>query len=173
MLRAFILVSLLFLTVFFQSVQAQNSGSQEDATGANVISEFGLSSGKILPNQIPGMTEIIGLGGFRFGYRVAPRVFIEGGASTGNGEGVRYKNGFLSLRADIPVETIVGTVFAGGDVIHYEGVGREVKTFGGGHVGGGVLALLGGTVWFRSNMKFVVNPGTSMYIDFGLTFRFP
>lgn len=160
---------LLFLIPF--GVLAQQGA--EDLTGANVAYEFGVSGGQILPNQIPGMPEIIGLGGVRGGYKLGNRVFIETGLNTGNGEGVEYKNLHASIRTDIPVETLVGVVFLGGDVTHYKGVGQSTKTFGGGHVGGGIQALLGGSVWFRSNMKFTINPGTSMYIDFGLTFRFP
>jgi hypothetical protein len=151
---------------------AQGQQGGVDPTGANVTYEFAPSGGQILPNQIPGMTEIIGLGGARLGFRMAPRVFLETGFLTGNGEGVEYKNIFGSVRVDIPVETLVGVVFLGGDAINYKGVDKDLKTFGGAHVGGGVQALLGGSVWFRSNMKFNVNPGTAMIIDFGLSFRF-
>jgi len=164
----FLLVLLWFISV---PSLGQNQKA-EDVTGANVAYEFGVSGGQILPNQIPGMPEIIGLGGARGGFRLGQRVFAESSFATGNGEGVEYRNLSVSVRTDIPVETIVGVVFLGGDITHYQGVGKSAKTFGGGHVGGGVQALLGGNVWFRSNMKFTINPGTSMYIDFGLTFRF-
>ncbi|MEO0335524.1 MAG: hypothetical protein AAF202_03985 [Pseudomonadota bacterium] len=151
---------------------AQGQQGGEDVTGSNVVYEVTPSGGQILPNQIPGMTEIIGLGGARFGFRVAPRVFVETGLLAGNGEGVLYRNLFSSVRVDIPIETLVGVVFGGVDAINYEGVDKDLKTFGAAHVGGGVQALLGGNVWFRSNMKFNVNPGTAMIIDFGLSFRF-
>ena len=154
------------------AVGASAQQGADDVTGANVIYEFAPSGGQILPNQIPGMTEIIGLGGARFGFRMAPRVFFDTGFMSGNGEGVQYRNVFGSVRVDIPVETLVGVVFLGADALNYQGVDKDLKTFGGGHVGGGVQALLGGSVWFRSNMKFNINPGTAMIIDFGLSFRF-
>lgn len=155
------------------SLLAQNSNSEGDPTGQNVLWEWGIHSGNLLPNQIPGVTEITGLGGVRGGYRIAPGGFLESGVATGSGYGATWTNAHLAARMEIPVETLVGHVFAGFDGIYYQGVGRDKKLFGGGHVGGGIQALLGGTVWFRSNMKFTVNPGTSMYIDFGLMFRMP
>jgi hypothetical protein len=57
---------------------AQGQQGGVDPTGANVTYEFAPSGGQILPNQIPGMTEIIGLGGARLGFRMAPRVFFFG-----------------------------------------------------------------------------------------------
>lgn len=162
---------LLFFAIFLsKGASGQQTGF--DPTGANVVYEFTPSGGQILPHQVPGMTEIIGLGGARFGFRMAPRVFFESGFLSGNGEGVEYRNFFGSVRVDIPIETLVGVVFLGGDALNYRGVRKDLKTFGGGHVGGGVQALLGGNVWFRSNMKFNINPGTAMIIDFGLSFRF-
>lgn len=163
----------LFILLFISGGSAIAQSSESDPTGSNITWEWGLHAGNLLPNQIPGLTEITGLGGVRGGYRLAPGAFLESGLATGSGEGATWTNLHLAVRAEIPVETIVGIVFAGVDGIYYQGVGQEKKLFGGGHVGGGVQALLGGSVWFRSNMKFTVNPGTSMYIDFGLMFRFP
>lgn len=144
-----------------------------DPSGANVLWEWGASGGRLLPNQIPGLTEILGLGGVRGGYRIGDMGFVESGVAVGSGFGASWTNAHLAARMEVPVETIVGIVFLGIDGVHYEGEGRSAKTFGGGHVGGGVQAQLGGSVWFRSNMKFTINPGTSMYIDFGLMFRMP
>ncbi|MCB0407803.1 MAG: hypothetical protein KDD34_06330 [Bdellovibrionales bacterium] len=152
---------------------AQASKDASDPTGSNVTWEWGLHAGNLLPNQIPGLTEITGLGGFRGGYRIADQGFIESGVATGSGNGASWTNLYASIRMEIPVETIVGLVFTGLDAIYYEGAGRDKKLFGGGHVGGGIQAQLGGSVWFRSDMKFTVNPGTSMYIDFGIMFRMP
>ncbi len=149
------------------------SPSEVDPTGANVTWEWGLHGGNLLPNQIPGLTEITGLGGMRAGYRLTPGAFVDSGFATGSGYGASWTNLHLSARMEIPVETIVGLVFAGVDGIYYQGAGQDKKVFGGGHVGGGIQTLLGGSIWFRSNMKFTVNPGPSMYIDFGIMFRLP
>lgn len=167
-----------FLIVIFTCFQPQalaqaGRGGGADPTGQNVAWEWGVHGGNLLPNQIPGLTEITGLGGVRGGYRIAQGGFLESGIATGSGYGASWTNLHLAARMEIPVETLVGHVFAGFDAIYYQGAGRDEKLFGGGHVGGGIQAQLGGTVWFRSNMKFTVNPGTSMYIDFGIMFRIP
>lgn len=166
-------LSFLLFIIFPVQSWAQSPQQGPDETGSNVGYEAGLNLGNLLPNQIPGLTEITGLGGMRAGFNVGERAFIEGGFATGKGEGAEWTNTYASFRLDMPVETLVGVAFLGFDATYYKGVGRTKKLFGGGHVGGGLMALVGGAVWFRSNMKFTVNPGTSMYIDFGIVFRFP
>lgn len=145
--------------------------AQVDETGANVLLEFGAHLGNLLPNQITGLSEITGMGGVRAGYRLGPMGFVEGGATVGRGDGAEIINSHLSVRMDIPVENIVGTAFLGPDLTYYKGAGQSGKYYGGGHIGGGIMALMGGSLWFRSDMKFTVNPGTSLYIDFGFVFR--
>lgn len=167
----------LFLIVIFSCFQpqvlAQAGKGEGDPTGQNVLWEWGVHGGNLLPNQIPGVTEITGMGGIRGGYRIGSAGFLESGITTGSGYGATWTNAHISARMEVPVETLVGLVFAGFDGVYYQGAGRSRKLFGGGHVGGGIQAQLGGSVWFRSNMKFTVNPGTSMYIDFGIMFRVP
>ena len=168
-----------FIIIVVEAVTATRAvaqapgGGKGDGLGQDVLWEWGLHGGNLLPNQIPGLTEITGLGGLRVGYRISPMGFIESGVASGSANGATWTNSHLAMRMEIPVETIVGHVFAGIDGTYYQGVGRDKKLFGGGHVGGGVQAQLGGSVWFRSNMKFTINPGTSMYIDFGFMFRIP
>lgn len=164
---------LCFSLMLFTALAQAQAPEGPDETGANVGFEVGAHLGNLLPNQVAGLTEITGLGGVRAGYRLGPMGFLEGGVVTGKGNGAEFTNAHISLRMDIPVENIVGTAFIGPDITYYKGEGQSKKLLGGGHVGGGVMALLGGTVWFRSDMKFTVNPGTSLYIGFGIVFRFP
>lgn len=148
-----------------------NASAQVDETGADVSYEFGGHLGSLLPNQISGLSEIMGLGGLRAGYRLGPMGFVEAGALTGKGNGAEITNTHISFRMEVPIENIVGTAFIGPDLTYYKGAGQSGKFYGGGHAGGGILALLGGSLWFRSDMKFTVNPGTSLYIGFGFMFR--
>jgi hypothetical protein len=143
----------------------------EDVSGSKALYEAGFHLGNLLPNQIPGVTEIIGLGGVRVGARIAPQTYCEGGFITGNGAGVQWKNAHIDARMDIPVEGLVGLAYVGADTVYYKGADTTSHVIFGGHAGGGVQALLSGNLWFRTEMKFSFNPGTSLYIGAGLEFR--
>tara|TARA_B100000749_G_C18450166_1_gene476219 strand:+ start:56654 stop:57175 length:522 start_codon:yes stop_codon:yes gene_type:complete len=134
--------------------------------------EFGFHMGRLLPNQIDGATEIIPLWGLRGGIGWGG-VTTEFGYIGGNGEGVKWNDVHISARANIPVETLVGHVYIGIDLIDYQGANGEEITRGSGHVGGGILNRIAPGVWFRGDMKFNVNPGTSMYLGFGFTIAVP
>lgn len=169
--RAFLAI---FLICAGTSVWAQGQQQQQQTAGRpgqNALYEFGFHLGNLLPNQIEGMTEIIGLGGARGGFRIAPETYFEMGMIAGNGEGAEWKDLHADFRMDIPVENLVGVAYIGADTIYYKGVDRSTKLVFGGHAGGGVQGHLTGLVWFRADMKFGFNPGTSLYIGAGLVFR--
>jgi hypothetical protein len=133
--------------------------------------EAGVHVGKLLPNQIDGVTEIMGLGGVRMALRLNPGSYVEGGIMMGNGEGQQWKNSHISLRMDIPIEKLVAIAYVGADNYYYKGPGTGQKLVFGGHAGGGFMAQLAGSMWFRTDMKFSFNPGTSLYFGFGLAWR--
>jgi hypothetical protein len=53
-------------------VRAQGSGP--DFVGSDTSLEIGFHLGKLLPNLVPGATEILSLGGVRGGFRIGPMV---------------------------------------------------------------------------------------------------
>ena len=167
----------MWIPAFFISLTAlplaaqQRPGAGGDLMGSSVTWEFGAHLGNLLPSQIPGITEITGLGGARIGYRTGTNSFIEGGVISGRGEGAEYTNAHLSLRTEIPIENIMGLAFLGVDANQFKGVEQSRQLMLGGHVGGGVMALLGGNFWFRSDMKLSFRPGNSLYIGFGIMLR--
>lgn len=143
-------------------------------SGASVGWEFGAFGGNLLPNQIRGVTEITGLGGFRLGMGIGDGSFAETTFMSGNGNGVEWKNFGMGLRMDIPVENLVGTAYAGPDITYYKGsTSSDTRLIFGGHVGGGILAQMGSLSWFRADMKFGLSPGTSLFFGVGLVLRFP
>ncbi len=169
-------ILLAVLICFSGSLAAQEPPDTDkaDYTGVNVGTEFGVFIGNLLPNQIGGVTEIHGMGGVRAGYKTGQLTFGEVAFTTGNANGVEWKNLAVSIRTDIPVENLVGSVFLGPDVYYYKPAGSEsTKIIFGGHVGGAVQTIVGRTTWFRFDMKFGLSPGTSMYIGVGFVFRFP
>lgn len=151
---------------------AQGEGAQgAESSLADPPFEFGIHTGNLLPNQINGVTEIMGLGGVRTAFRMSPRSYVEGGFITGNGEGQQWRNIHADIRMDSPVESYLASVYIGGDAVYYKGVGRsEVLNFGG-HVGGAVQAQLTSAAWFRADMKFGFSPGTSLYFSLGFVWR--
>lgn len=161
-----------FLLVTSTALMLGTAHAQQPAQDENsqISSEFGFHLGKLLPAQIEGVTEIMPLWGLRGGFRFG-QGFMEFGGIGGNAYGAEWANLHVSLRADMPIEGLVGILYLGGDVTQFKGAGMESKVFGGGHVGGGVYIKISPTVWFRSDMKFNVNPGTSLYIGFGFVFR--
>lgn len=133
--------------------------------------EYQLHTGPLLPNQITGMTEIVKSWGGGVGIPLKAGV-LECGAINGRGDGVEYYNPFVSLRGDVKFEDLFGIFYIGLDVLHYRPAdSTEFLTVGGGHVGTGIMIKGGGQLWFRSDMKFNVNPGTALYIGFGIMLR--
>lgn len=162
----------IFLIWFLLSVAVSPTWAQTPSEKQDYGFEMGAHLGKLLPNQIGGVTEIVPQWGFRTGWATGSHSAMEVGAIMGKGEGADWTNASVSLRMDIPIETLTGIALIGIDVTHYQGVNTPKKTFGGGHIGGGIMALIADELWFRSDMKFNVNPGTSLYFGFGFLLRF-
>lgn len=165
--------TLVILAIFIAQPIFGQTENKVDEIGQNVGSELGFHVGRLLPDQINGLTEIISGWGLRYGMKTA-RGFVEAGTTFYNGEGTRYNSISISMRADIPVESMVAQVFAGLDLNQISTpLISEASYLGGGHVGGGILSLISGDVWFRADMKFNINPGASLYIGFGFIVRIP
>ncbi len=128
--------------------------------------------GPLLPNQIEGMTEIMPQWNAQYGFQYR-KAILELGFASAKGNGVTYYNGFLNYRGDFPLDDMTAIAYVGLDMHHYYPVSTAPPiTEGGGHVGGGIMTLLGDNVNFRADMKFNINPGTALYIGFGFEFHF-
>jgi len=165
----------LFFALFSFSAMGQADGGAGGDSGHGLGGgdyEAALMIGSLLPNQINGITEIMGLGGVRGGVRIAPAGWWEFNLNMGNGSGQEWRDASTDIRMDIPVENLVAIAFLGLDVVQYQGQGAsEVIDFGG-HVGGGIQANIGGDIWLRTDMKFQFNPGTSLMIGLSVMWRF-
>ncbi len=166
-----------FIAFFGISQQAFAQGADGPSPlGETVNWELGFHGGSFLPDQIEGVTEIMRFWGLRGGLRTGSKSFLEVGTSYGSPadeNNVDWLDLSLSLRWDIPLDSVVGITFIGGDAHYYRPDNKTSRQlYGGGHFGAGVQSLIGGVVWFRGELKFNVHPGTSMHINFGLSFRF-
>lgn len=166
-----VLAIFIMMGTFNAFAQPSPGGPASKPQGYDAPVEFGFHLGNLLPNQISGVTEIMGLGGARAGFRINPEQYLEGGFITGNGEGVQWKNAHVDVRMDVPVENLVGVAYVGADAVYYQGMGHGDKLIFGGHAGGGLMGHLSGSAWWRGDMKFGFSPGTSLYIGVGLVFR--
>lgn len=135
--------------------------------------ELHLFMGNVLPNGVDGADEIFPLSGIRYSIAMSEDSmgYYELGGVFGNGEGVSWQGAFASLRMDVPVETLVGFAYLGLDFTNYEGNGTEEQQRGGGHVGGGMMTLIGGNCSVRFDMKLNSKPGTSLFFSLGLSFE--
>lgn len=136
-------------------------------------SEYSLFLGTMLPNQIEGVTEILPVFGGRYGTRTSTFTTAEFGLSNIHAEGIDFTTFSASLRADLPaVDSFFGFVYGGLDLNYYRPIRKTERKFDPGfHVGAGMMMHIGGTLWLRSDLKFMAEPGTSLQILFGLVFR--
>lgn len=101
-----------------------------------------------------------------------PHAFVEFGGVGGNSSGVNWQNAFTSIRMDVPIETLVAMAYVGIDYTRYEPEGFDTEQAFGGHVGGGLMSLVGGDSYVRFDMKLNSGPGTSLFFSLGLMFQF-
>lgn len=157
---------ILLAGLYYSPIHAQ------DIANDNVGFEMGFHANRLLPNQVDGVSEIMAQWGLQTAFGMGPGSFVEFTTAAGKGDGASWQTVSGSLRMDMTVETLTGLVFIGADGHMYQGLGREKKIVGGGHVGGGMQAEISEALWFRVDMKFNVNPGTSLTIRGGFVFRF-
>lgn len=151
---------------------ASPSFAQQPEQDKKIGFEWGLHTGPLLPNQIEQVTEIMPMWGARVGFPNR-NAMVEIGATSARAYGTSLYNGHISYRGDITVESLTGIFYAGLDLYHITPPEQSGRTEGGGHVGAGLMTLIGDVAWFRADMKFNINPGTALYIGFGITFRLP
>lgn len=157
----------IFLVFFgLSSAWAQEGGGD----GPHELNVF---MGNVLPNGIDGAEEIFPLSGLRYSVSMDEKGigFYEFGGVFGNGEGVEWQGAFASLRMNVPVETLVGFAYVGLDFTRFSTPTEDTQQRGGGHLGGGLMTLIGGNCSLRFDMKLNSKPGTSLYFSLGLSFE--
>jgi hypothetical protein len=108
----------------------------------------------------------------RYSHPFGKLAYAEFGSLFGHSKGVDWKGAFVDLRMDIPIETMTAFTYVGMDFTRYSTETHETSNEGGGHVGGGLMSLIGGSSWVRFDMKLNSKPGTSLYFALGLVFDF-
>jgi len=153
-------------------ILASSVASAQSAEGGSDISLF---MGYMLPNQIENVTEIMPVFGGRYALNFANIGAVEIEGLNTHSYGVDFTTFALSLRGEIPLMPgLSGLVYGGPDLHYYIPNGDTARhTDYGAHVGVGGLMLVSDTLWLRTDLKFLGNPGTQMQLLFGLMFRPP
>lgn len=162
-MKAFIFLFLLFFSGGAWAQQAGNLSPQW---------EIGAVVGRLLPDQVDGVEEVMSLGGGHLAYRLSPMVYAQSQFLTGNGHDQRWRNLGLSLRLDQELEDFLVSIYAGAQSTLSSGPGFSEKNTFGGFVGGGLLASTGGPTWVKLDMNFGFGPGTTLFISLALLLRF-
>jgi hypothetical protein len=166
------LLSLLLIFFTFALTPSRYACAQDTGNKKNWGSEFGAFGGILLPYLIYGVEEIQPFAGARYAFPLSYGSVEAEGASS-NAKGVSYKLVTLSYRGEITPIPDVTTIFYIGPDFHYWRGTWDTNTYSqwGFHVGTGALLHIGGPVFARIDMRFNSNPGTSLYLTFGLSFR--
>lgn len=143
--------------------------AQSSETG----SDISLFMGYMLPNQIDNVTEIMPVFGGRYALTFPNVGALEIEGLNTHSYGVDFTTLAVSLRGEIPLmQGLSAIVYGGPDLHYYIPNGDNARhTDYGAHVGIGGLMLVSDTLWLRSDLKFLGNPGTQMQLLFGLMFR--
>ena len=171
-------LSLLFVLAICHVLLSGNTVFAQNNSGARLEKdwgwEFGAQLSTVLPNKVDGVDEIFYTSGARVGGPIGnDMAFWEGVISSGNDEGVKWNQGSLGARIGLPIDSLLAIVFLGIDGTQYEADGAEDKLYLGTHFGGGFMTEIAGGVFFRTDMKMVFTPGSTMHINFGFVFRLP
>lgn len=168
MKNSFLLSFLLVSAVFFKT----ESVFGQEGEDLSPPMEVGLLVGRLLPNQIDGIDEVMSLSGLHFAYRLSPMVYAQSFVHAGKGEGQSWKSLGLSVRMDQTLEEFLVSFYGGAQSTLSSGPSSSEKNVWGAFLGGSLLAGTGGPTWLKLDMNFGFGPGTSLFISLGLLFRF-
>lgn len=162
----FIFVFLISFLLINPLVFAQ--GQSGDSSKLEVFAELG----SLLPDQIDGLDEILGMWGLGIGLSSNSKSYFFEYASGSGDDGEAVQDFAIGFRKDIELTGLAGMVGGGIDLFSITRANEEDKTYYGGvHFSAGIMALISKGLYARMNMKFNANPGVSMFLGFGLLYR--
>lgn len=178
-----VLLMVMFPGVLFAQQPPDANGADPNALPPRYVAqhhEVGIVCGVFLPNQIEGITEMMSLCGGRAGFKIGQKTFMEPQLLSGAGHAQRYMLGSLSFRGDVQFDDLIGSIYGGADV-HYATqptttagaiTGEQTNVYFGFHFGGAIWLELSENLYFRTDMQFNLNPGTSLFVGFSVVLRF-
>lgn len=159
---------LCFLPSSVLFAQAGGGGSSGGESKMEVIVE----AGKLLPDQIDGLTDNVSMFGLSLGLSKKDSSYFVQYALGSNDEDGKFQDIALGYRKDVGVNGLYGSVGGGIDLFKITREGLEDSNYYGGiHFSAGVMTLISKGLYVRMNMKFNFNPGVGMFLGFGILYR--
>jgi hypothetical protein len=170
------------LTLSFTSGRAfaqSDNNSTLNPQFAAASREISFGCGVFLPNNVPGVTEVMDLCGGRYAFQVGQGSMLEAELFTGNGSGQSYDFGAFNYRGDMSLDDLVASFYIG-PVMHYVTGHPAAGTTTPGTTSIYFGADAGTAVWFsfsslvslRGDLQINVNPGVELFLGMSLVFRF-
>jgi hypothetical protein len=169
-------VLLFVLSLMTQGKPAQAQAPQGTTASTGKVStsgyEIGVHAGPFLPSKIKGVTEVMNATGFRLGMGNDSGKW-ELDTLFARGEGQEYKSAQLDYRYNLPSQLLDVHALFGVHADQYASPGRPTATSGGAHIGAGVSFAATANFGLRTDFKFRIAPGTSLYVGVGLWILIP
>lgn len=136
------------------------------------VKEYAVVGGWVLPDQVPGMTEVLPTWGLRGGLGVSQRTLLSASYFNALAKGVDSHQLNLEARYSAFSEGVIGYLSAGAALLRYESDTLEeeqqkVNIL----MSTGALLHLNHRLWLQSEMQFQLDPGVQLRLTFGLAYR--
>ena len=182
-------VQTLILTILIPlSLVWQNRAHAQETTGGGggatrSYFDIGAKSGSLLPYGIEGVRDLLPMWGIRLGHPVSQSMAIEYDVDAAIGKGVTYYLGYISLRYDFSVASVIPIYMTIGFDGHYfkrkDSVGEitgnitefDFRFTTGWHLGFGSETQVVGDLYFRADVRLGSGPGRQLSANLGFVFR--
>jgi hypothetical protein len=147
--------------------------------------DLGVKTGSFLPSRIPGVTNLLPLFGIKIAHSVSPTLSLEYDIDMANAKGVRYYNGYFSLRNDFLIGDTIPLFFLIGVDAHYfkradsyTNITNQLdeefsyRLMSGWHMGVGGETQIYGDIYFRADVKMGFSPGRQLTVAVSGIYRF-
>jgi hypothetical protein len=147
-------------------------GGHKVAANELGVREYTGMGGWVLPDQVPGLDEMLPTWGVKYGFGVNNNGMVQLGYFNALAKGVSSHVLDVEYRYSSFNDGVGGYISAGAGAMHYKSSllnksRQEVNAL----IGTGFLFQVSSEVWFQSDMKFRVDPGVQLMLMFGLAMR--
>jgi hypothetical protein len=158
------------LSVLFGSIcafgQSDNNGSDLNPQFAAATKEISVGCGELLPNNVPGITEVMSLCGGRYAFKISTDSMFEGEFFTGSGKGQSLDLGAFNYRVDMSLDDLIASFYIGPAIQYSSGFNFGLDA------GTAVWFTLSNTVALRGDLQLNLSPGVELFLNLSLVYRF-
>ncbi len=137
------------------------------------VQEYAVVGGWVLPDQVPGMEDILPTWGVRAGWGVGPRTLLSISYLNSLAEGISSHQANVEARYSTFADGVIGYLSVGASMLHYKSYLMEpAQQELGVLMGTGFMFQVSEMVWLQSQMHFRLEPGVQLNLLLGLAVRF-